>query len=412
MTRSSAERLPLLLFLVGAVAFIALLLLFAYAPDLRGDTSNGANVVSRSAIGFAGLQRLLDLSGIPTEIDRGVTARERKPSLTILTPDITTGKTDWHDYEEQSAVLVILPKWITVPMPLRSGWVVKAGAWPADDIAKMLAPITKLTLKQTQGDFRGLVPASDTRLKGLPRALPGHFQLLQYFPQGGEAVVFVEDPHSKRLKPDGVNFVVRVRDGDKPIYILSDPDLMNNQGLSDPVTAQTALTIIRALRRGNGPVRMDVMLNGMTRSPSLLKALFEPPFRGATICASLAAILMALHALSRFGAPLRESRPLMRGKQALASNTAELVRMMGRQAAMAPRYVQAMRNLALARLGARSRSAAEQEQLLDAMEKASHSDTQYGWLANAATQAKTGGDLIAIAARAWTWKGRITSEHP
>ena len=54
------ERVPLLLFLAGAIASIALLLLVAYAPDLRGDTSNDATAVSRSAIGFAGLQRLLE----------------------------------------------------------------------------------------------------------------------------------------------------------------------------------------------------------------------------------------------------------------------------------------------------------------------------------------------------------------
>ena len=202
---------------------------------------------------------------------------------------------------------------------------------------------------------------------------------------------------------------MRVRNGDKPIYILSEPDLMNNQGLSDPVTAQTALTIIRALRRGNGPVRMDVTLNGMTRAPSLFKSMFEPPFRGATICAFLAALLMALHALARFGAPLRQNRMLARGKRALASNTAELVRIMGREAAMAPRYVQAMRNLALARLGARG--GAEQDRLLSAMEAAGNNEIRHGQLAADASQAKSSGDLLAIAVRAYAWKGRITGEH-
>ena len=55
--------MPLLLFLIGAAATIILLVLFAYAPDLRGDITNGSNAVSRSAIGFAGLKRLMELSG-------------------------------------------------------------------------------------------------------------------------------------------------------------------------------------------------------------------------------------------------------------------------------------------------------------------------------------------------------------
>jgi hypothetical protein len=266
-----------------------------------------------------------------------------------------------------------------------------------------------MALKQLPGDFRDLTPASETGLKGLPHALPGHVQQLQFFPQGGDAVMFVDDPHSRRLEPIGAGVLMRVRNGDKPIYILSEPDLMNNQGLSDPVTAQTALTIIRALRRGNGPVRMDVTLNGMTRAPSLFKSMFEPPFRGATICAFLAALLMALHALARFGAPLRQHRMLARGKRALASNTAELVRIMGREAAMAPRYVQAMRNLALARLGARG--GAEQDRLLSAMEAAGNNEIRHGQLAADASQAKSSGDLLAIAVRAYAWKGRITGEH-
>src|SRR5258706_12324927 len=136
--------------------------------------------------------------------------------------------------------------------------------------------------------------------------------------------------------------------------------------------------------------------------------MFGPPFRGATVCAFLAALLMALPALARFGAPLRQTRMLARGKRALASNTAELVRIMGREAAMAPRYVQAMRNLALARLGARG--GVEQEGLLSAMETASKSDIQHNQLAADASQARTSGDLIAIAVRPYPWQGSITGE--
>src|ERR1051325_9899751 len=121
--KSGSQHAPLLLFLVGAATTIILMLLFVYAPDLRDEVGNDGTAVSRSAIGFAGLKRLMDLSGIPTEVDRGVTANEKgKPSLTILTPPITTGTDDWRGYDEQGAVLIILPKWITVTMPLKPDW--------------------------------------------------------------------------------------------------------------------------------------------------------------------------------------------------------------------------------------------------------------------------------------------------
>lgn len=171
--KTQGERMPLLLFLVGAAATIILLVLFAYAPDLRGDMTNDSNAVSRSAIGFAGLKRLMELSGIPTEIDRGVTAGEKAPSLTILTPTVSTSATDWHDYDEHSTVLIILPKWIAIPMPLRPDWVMKAGAWPANDIQKMMRPVSRTGLGQAPGDFRGLVSVVEPPILGLPQKISG-----------------------------------------------------------------------------------------------------------------------------------------------------------------------------------------------------------------------------------------------
>ena len=409
------DRTPLLLFLAGTIASIALLVLVAYAPDLRSDASNEANAVSRSAVGFAGLGRLMELSGIPVEIDRGVKNGERRPSLTILTPPMTIAAEDWHDYDEQSAVLIILPKWIAFPMPLKTEWVMKAGAYSPDSVSRMLKSVFDHPLAQTPGDFKGA--DIETASEDMPPAILSDIQQLQYFPgpavsfgRGSRIMLRLSD-ETKRRVPDGATVLVQVRGGDKPVYVLSEPDLMNNHGLAERSTARLALAIIASLRQGKGPVRMDVTMSGMGRTPNLLKALFEPPFRGATLATFLVAMLMALHALARFGAPLGPSRILVRGKKALASNSAELARIMGREAAMAPRYVQAMRNLVLARLGGRARGAAEQDGLLARMEAVNHSDIHYGELAAEASAARTSGDLLRIAARAYAWRRKITGEH-
>ncbi len=55
--------------------------------------------------------------------------------------------------------------------------------------------------------------------------------------------------------------------------------------------------------------------------------------------------------------------------------------MMGREAGMAPRYVQAARDLVLARLGARRRPPEEQDALIRTMETRTDSQTRYGDLA-------------------------------
>jgi hypothetical protein len=412
MTRSSRARWLPLLFLVGAIATICLLLLFAYAPDLRGDDSSEADAVSRSAVGFAGLHRLLELSGIPVEIDHGAALGQTvHPSLTILTPTIAITKQDWLDYQEHGPVLIILPKWTVMPMPLKDSWVNKTGALPPATLTRILAPIADVQIAQWPGDRRDALLHAVLPLTGLPPQLNGRLQQLQAAARGKGVPLLRLAGGLATRKPDsgGVAVLVRLRAGDKPIYVLTEPDLMNNHGLADESTAQMALAIVRSLRHGTSAVRMDVTLNGMTREPSLLKALVEPPFRGASICALLAAILMALHALARFGAAAAEGKFAVRGKTALANNTAALVHMMRREAGMAARYVQASRDMVLARLG--RRNAQDADAVLAVMERRTASDIHYAQLAADAALAKNSDDLIRIAAMAHAWRGKITGEH-
>jgi hypothetical protein len=410
----SEETTPLLLFLVGAAASVGLLMLFAYAPDMRSAGSAGNDALSRSAIGYAGLDRLLQLSGMATELDRGVAAgQSARPSLTILTPPVLgASAADWRDYQEEGAVLVILPKWIALPMPLHNDWVMKAGAYSPVLLSRLMAPIARLSVMQWPGDRNNAALEAAPPLAGLPPMLPAALQQLQTFGAGAGTPLLrltVSDG-MRRPQPRHASLLLQIRGGDKPIYVLSEPDLMNNQGLADQTTAKAAIAIIRSLRRGNGPVRLDLTLNGLGRQRNLFQALFEPPLRGATIAAFLAALLMGLHALARFGAPLRAAAPYARGKKALADNTAALVRIMGREGAMALRYVQSARDLALARLGARRRSPPEQGALIAAMEGVT-GGTEYDQLVAAAAAARTGSDLLRVAALAHAWRRRISGEH-
>jgi len=48
---------------VGVVAFIAMLILGAYAPDLRSGKNGGAHALSNGAIGYSGLVRLAQETG-------------------------------------------------------------------------------------------------------------------------------------------------------------------------------------------------------------------------------------------------------------------------------------------------------------------------------------------------------------
>jgi hypothetical protein len=395
---------PLILFLVGALASIGLVLLYAYAPDVRNGQSSDSVAISPSAIGYAGLQALMRHAGIAVELDRGQAAGAVPPSQTIVTPTIRTPTGELRAYRARGPLLVILPKWITVPIPLRSGRVYKAGAWNTGALERLVQPYAALEIAQKPGDTHNPALRAQPAMAGLPGNLNVRMEQVQTISQGAEVLLDLGD--SRRA------VLVRVRGAANPVYVLSEPDLMNNQGLANESVAHAALAIIGALRRGNGPVMLDVTLNGLGRSPSMLKALFEPPFRGATICAVLAALLMAFHTLARFGAPQDAAPAAARGKRALADNTAELVRIMGRESGMALRYVQAAREFALARLGARGRKGSEQDALLAAMEKSGGSATRYDDLVTEAAAARSSGDLMRIATRTHAWRRSVTGEHP
>jgi hypothetical protein len=394
-------RLAGILVLISAVSMLGLVLLFAYAPYLRGDDSSDSDVISRSAVGFAGLKELLSLSHIPTDIDRGpLLPNNSRPSLVILTPAWTASAAEITDYQYTAPTLVILPKWIAIPILEKSQWVTKSGMWPDDTTARLVQGLAKgATLAHKNGSARDI-----QTLLG-PAAPPG---LAPVFLKHIEEIRSIGGAPTVLTARDYGPILVQVRRAGQPVYILSEPDLMNNQGLADVTSARAALAIIAQLRQGSGPVRFDVTLDGMGRDPSLLHALFEPPLLGATACALLAALLIGLHAASRFGAPQRAGRVFARGKMVLAINTAELLRIMGREGAMAQRYLHAARDLALARLGARRFSAPEQDELLAILERQGGLSIQYAELAHEARDAQGAAALLRIAQKAFVWRKGIT----
>jgi hypothetical protein len=79
-----SSRVAMALLVLAAISSVILLLLFAFGPELRKQESTGTDVMSVSAVGFAGLKELLGDSGIPSAINRG--ADGGAASLTILTP--------------------------------------------------------------------------------------------------------------------------------------------------------------------------------------------------------------------------------------------------------------------------------------------------------------------------------------
>src|SRR5207253_4312061 len=79
-------RTMLLITAIGALAFIAMLVLGAYAPDLRSGHNGGSHALSNAATGFSGIVRLADQTGRNPAIVRAQDELKDE-DLAVITPD-------------------------------------------------------------------------------------------------------------------------------------------------------------------------------------------------------------------------------------------------------------------------------------------------------------------------------------
>lgn len=329
-----SPRTVFVMLLVGVTAFVALGVLGAYAPALRARTQGGDNALSRSAVGYAGLVTLLRSQGVPVLISRGRTPPPSgAPGVVVFTPPAsTTPEALAAALPTNRRVLVVMPKWMALPDPTHPGWVQGHILPPAAGSANMLG----------RRGVAGVAYQNDTAALKLANVAPlfqpdddlrtGPVQSLQTLRTTGGEVQLAD--------PGGRPVLVKL-DGD--LYVLSDPDLLNNSGIASLQTARTASTILDELRSGQGPVVWDVTLNGLGRARSLLGLALTPPFLGASLCALAAALLMGVHAAARFGPARPPERAYGLGKAALLDNTAMLIRLARREPRMGRRYAALVR---------------------------------------------------------------------
>src|SRR5438270_11894292 len=139
-------RTMLLVTAIGVLAFIAMLLLGAYAPDLRSGHNGGSHALSNAATGFSGLVQLVEATGRHPTIIRSL-ADLKNEDLAVITPD--NGGDDLGNIlatRGPRTTLVVLPKWWTTADKGHAGWVQVTGlAFPSDPEG-VLAPDTKLKI--------------------------------------------------------------------------------------------------------------------------------------------------------------------------------------------------------------------------------------------------------------------------
>jgi hypothetical protein len=345
--------------------------------------------LSNSATGYAGIVRLALATGRNPVIVRNEPMLDTE-DLVILTPE--TGATDMSkplQMRTAKPTLVILPKWQTVADKTHAGWVRALGVVPDFEPEGVLAPQYKLHIGRELSHGAPL------------KTLPDHAPAAMHF-TAPRALQTASGDGFKPIIADQAGRGVLLQYGDKPFYVLADPDLLSNKGMADERQAAAALAMLDFLNRTDaGSVSFDVTLNGLGHSPSPLRLAFDPPFLAATLAIAAALLLAALQALNRFGAPRRPERALAFGKAALIDNTAALVRKARREASLGARYAEMIRERAVTIFGVPPRlQGPAVDDYLDRL----GGDARFSKLAGAAADAHRRDELLAAARALHQWQ--------
>jgi len=272
--------------------------------------------------------------------------------------------------------------------PRHPAWVMSWGLLPKSEPEGVLAPADKLTVRRVKSGGRPLVATNwlpDEAEGAAPRPL-------QYF--GGQDV-------EPLLVDDAGHVVLGKLAGDRLVYLLSDPDLLNNMGMRDQRNAAAAVAMLDALDKNGAGIDFDVTLVGLGHRKSPLRLAFDPPFLAMTLTIFVAMLLAAWQAFARFGPTVRRERAIAFGKRALVDNSAMLVRKAGKQLKMRDRYVEVIRDRAVTAFGvpSRLRDGAIDDYLDKLSGRARFSD-----LAQRVDQADDNASLVAAARALHDWQ--------
>ena len=381
-------RTAVILIVVALLSLGAVLTLMAWSPDLAPRDRAGPTPYSRSSVGYSGLITMLEARGHPVTVSRRRDTMQIGGSrLLVVTvplygPDVSID-------DVSGPALIVLPKWSFEANPAKKSWELDT------DLARLKSvEAAAAVFDETVEVYRLRDPGSlDTSFGTVRPSFEHEMQVLR----------------SGTLEPvvEAAGGTLLAKVPDEEIYILSDPDVLNNFGLARLENAKTGLGMIDLItRRDDQSIVFDATLHGFERSTNLLKILLSVPWIGATLLALASMALIIWSAAVRFGAPEREAPAIAAGKRALADNSAGLIAMAHREPRMAPGYLSLSRRALVRELGLpRTLSEAETTALLQRMGEQAGLDTSYSSL-NQGLSAPAGSrdDLRHKARALWRWR--------
>ena len=380
---------------LGLAAFGAIVWVMAYggpARDQQREISR-AQMLSPAAVGFRGL---VTLAGQVRQTYTIANSQDLDyDDLLVLAIDENSRRDEISWVRQQRAAratLIILPKWRTVANRRGGEWVTALGPGAGDRVAMELGYRLRLVGRVPPGSRlsgQGMLSGLDMPASEYPQAIEGEGLIpLLTLPNGGTVLAQIAG---------------------RPHYILADPDLLNNQGISDPVRARAALALLDALNTPdaesiNFATFADVVAAREVKG--LLRTMIEPPFLAMTLALVIAALLAGFHGAIRFGQARREGRSIALGKAALVENSAGLIRLARREVHMSIAYAEFIQQEAARAVGAPPGLSGEA--LDDYLDRLTRSGPTFTELAGALTKTRDRQSMAAAARALFQWKKDIT----
>lgn len=320
---------------VLAALAAALCALFAGSLLLTGagglstsGNSFGANSYSRSAVGHLAAFELVQALG-----HKAVRAEHQPLALLGSTGVLVlaepagnlSGEENRNKVLNAKTILLVLPKWNVRATEGRRDWIGAAEPAPILQAQAVLGAVA------SGGEIVRVTPPASYQpsIASVVPTVHGQMQLLR----------------GSTLKPliassDGI-LLGELQEGARRIWILSDPDLLENHGIGKGRNADLVGDIVAALLAGqNGTLVFDETIHGFQRSPpNLLKFLYEFPFNLALLQLIVCLALLLFAAMGRFGAAQALPRRVEAGRQALIGNAASLIDHAGHHAAILRRHI-------------------------------------------------------------------------
>lgn len=391
MSEASPFRPALVIGLItaGLISFAAFVVLLGWGGDGSARGGGRANAASVSATGFKALVELTD-QFMPARIARGEDDLG-SPDLLVVPLEENSTPQDVQRLLRRRAdlpTLLILPKWRVVPDERRRGWVRSRGPWESATADQLMGPDYDVEL--LSGPRRGGGAQSVGFMEDVPVRLPRAPQVIH----GDDVDMLVGVPGEGAL-------VAQL--GERPHYVVADPDLLNNHGLRRPQSARAAVELLARLMPDPDGSILFATDAGAGGGRNLLRTLFEPPFLAMTLALLIAALLAGIHGAARFGPARPAARAIPFGKAALVENSAALVRLARREVRLGGGYADVVRDDA-ARAGAAPANL--QGEALDAyLDRFTRpGEPAFSALAHDIRNARDRGELVAAARALFRWK--------